>query len=295
LGHLAGEGALLEMNSTVIQRMFGRTLVAFFIATALAASVYPQRSLALEPKSFATGEELLFEAEFSRAILRKMDVADFRFRATREIVANQSGAASPSLLLTGEVSSKGFFSRLFNLRIHEHIESSVDPATFSVWRTLKIDEQGKRVRHSEAIFDRVAGQVTWTERDPKNPQQQPRVMTTPFAGTIHDIVSAIYFMRMQPLEIGKAFEIQISDSGRIYRLPIKVIERRRMKTVLGRINVIRLDPDVFGEDRLIRGKGKFSIWLSDDERHIPVRADLNTDLGKFEIKLKRYSSGTETP
>jgi hypothetical protein len=114
-------------------------------------------------------------------------------------------------------------------------------------------------------------------------------MTTAFAGTIHDVVSAIYFMRIQPLEVGKGFEIQISDSGRIYQLPVRVVERREMKTLLGRIGVVRVDADIFGEDRLIRGKGKFSIWLSDDARHIPVRADLTTDVGKFEIKLKKTS------
>jgi len=277
------------MKFTGIKRFARLWLAALTLATALIAPGFSQNNLTLEGNSFTAGEELVYEAEFSRAVLRKMDVADFRFRATRDVAPNQNGASSPSLRLIGDVTSKGFFSRLFNLRIHEHIESSVDLATFSVWRTVKIDEQGKRIRHSEAVFDRVAGQVTWTERDPNNPQQQPRIMTTPFAGTIHDVVSAIYFMRMQPLEIGKAFEIQISDSGRIYRVPVKVTERKRMKTILGRTDAIRLDADIFGEDRLIRGKGKFSIWLSEDQRHIPVRADLSTHVGKFAIKLKKVS------
>lgn len=278
------------MKFTNLKRFAGPALAALTLATALVTPVFSQKNLTLEANSFPAGEELIYEAEFSRAVLRKMDVADFRFQAMRETIPNQNGASSPALRLIGDVASKGFFSRLFNLRIREHIESSVDPATLSVWRTVKIDEQGKRVRHSEAIFDRAAGQVTWTERDPNNPQQQPRIMTTPFAGTIHDIVSAIYFMRMQPIEIGKSFEIQISDSGRIYRVPVKVAERKRMKTILGRIDAIRLDADIFGEDRLIRGKGKFSIWLSADQRHIPVRADLSTHLGKFEIKLKKVSN-----
>jgi len=269
---------------------FSRLLMVAVFAVALASPSSAQNIRSLSATTIPAGEEMVFEAEFSRAVLRKVDVADFRFRAARENIANQSGQSSPCLRLIGDVASKGFFSRLFNLRFHEHIESSVDPATFSVLRTSKVDEQGKRVRHSEAVFDRAAGVVTWTERDPNNPRQQPRVMTAPFAGTIHDIVSAIYFLRTQKLETGKSFEIQISDSGRIYRLPIKVIERRRMKTVLGRVDVIRVDPDIFGEDSLIRGQGKFSIWLTEDERHIPVRADLSTEVGKFEIKLKRVST-----
>jgi uncharacterized protein DUF3108 len=277
------------MRFSGLQKFARVICVALILGATLPLPAYAQRSLALAPNSFTLGEELVYEAEFSRAVLRKMDVADFRFTSKRETVPSESGEPAFSLRLIGDVASKGFFSRLFNLRVHEHIESSVDPATFSVLRTSKVDEQGKRVRHSDAVFDRAAGKVTWTERDPNNPQQQPRVTTVPFAGDIQDLVSAIYFIRTQPLEIGKAFEMQVSDSGRIYRLPVRVVERRRMKTVLGRISVIRVDPELFGEDRLIRGKGKFSMWLSEDERRIPVRADLSTDMGKFEIKLKRVS------
>ncbi|MEP6708442.1 MAG: DUF3108 domain-containing protein, partial [Pyrinomonadaceae bacterium] len=95
---------------------------------------------------------------------------------------------------------------------------------------------------------------------------------------------------VQPLEVGKGFEVQVSDSGRIYRLPISVVERRRMKTVLGKIGVVRVDAEIFGENRLVRGTGKFSIWLSDDERRIPVQARVSNSTGTFEIKLKRVAA-----
>jgi hypothetical protein len=271
--------------SSLARAVFLALALSFLLGLPLQAQI----TLAVDPKSFAAGEELIYEAEFSRAVLRKVDVADFRFTSTLEGGPNQPGRPSLSLRLTGDVASKGFFSKLFNLRFHEHIESSVDPVTFSVGRTSKLDEQGKRLRHSEAVFDRTTGKVTWTEHDPNNSQQQPRVITGEFSGAIQDVVSAIYFVRSRPLEVGQRFEIQVSDSGRIYRLPINVVARRRMKTVLGRISVIRIDPEVFGEDRLLRGKGKFSIWLSDDQRRVPVRADLSNELGKFEIKLKQVS------
>src|SRR5688500_3440882 len=71
--------------------------------------------------AFENGEELVYVAEFSRALLRKMDVADFRFTAAREKPVDSErrpdgGGAGYSLKLTGDVSSKGFFSKLFNLR-----------------------------------------------------------------------------------------------------------------------------------------------------------------------------------
>lgn len=273
-----------------IWKTVSRLLCLCVVLACAASPLLAQRSMGASVSSFYNGEELTYEAEFSRALLRNVDIADFRFTAFREPSSSQAKQTSTGLVLTGDIATKGFFSKLFNLRIHEHIESNVDPVAFSVLRTTKLDEQGKRVRVSEAVFDRSQGKITWTERDPNQPQQQPRVATASFTGTIQDVVSAIYFVRMQTLEVGKPFEIQVSDSGRVYRLPVNVVERRRIKTVLGRINTIRVNPELFGNERLIRGKGKLSVWLSDDQRRIPVRAHLSNDLGTFEIKLKHVST-----
>jgi hypothetical protein len=61
-----------------------------------------------------------------------------------------------------------------------------------------------------------------------------------------------------------------------------------MKTILGRVNVLKVNPELFGPGRLIdEEKGEFSIWITDDERHIPVAGRVKTDYGTFDIKLKR--------
>src|SRR5688572_15989221 len=217
-----------------------RFLCASVVLACAASPLLAQRSIGASVSSFHNGEELVYEAEFSRALLRNIDIADFRFTARREAYNSQTAPAARGLILTGDIATKGFFSKLFNIRIHEHIESSVDPVSFSVLRTTKLDEQGKRVRISETVFDHRQGKLTWTAREPNQPQQQPRVATACFAGIIQDVVSAIYFVRMRTREVGKRCERQVTGSGRVYRVPINVIERRRMKTVLGRINTIRL-------------------------------------------------------
>ena len=242
-------------------------------------------------RHFELGEELHFEAEFSRALLRKIDVADLKFRATRTPVekSNESSDAKPyALTFHADVSSKGFFTRLFNLKFRERVESTVEPGTFTIQRTTILDEQGKRVRATETTFDSSKGKMTWTSRDPNNPDAEPRHAITDFTGQLQDVLSAIYFIRTQPLKVGATFEIFIGDGGRVYKIPVKVVEKRRMKTVLGRVDVLRVNPELFGPERLIdQEKGEFSIWITDDARHIPVGGKVKTDYGTFDIKLKR--------
>ena len=256
---------------------------AITIVVACAGSMFAQSegtSRVVRAHPFEPKEELVYAAEFSRALLKNVDVAEFRFTADR-----QDKTREPLLVFTGEVFSKGFFSRLFNLRFREVMESEVDRSSFNVQKTRRTDEQGKRKRVSEAVYEN--GRVEWIERDPDNPNNK-RTEDATFKGQIHDILSAIYFLRTQPLALGKTLELNISDSGQVYKIPVKVVEKKRMKTILGRVEVLRVNPELFGPGRLIeKEKGEFSIWITDDARHIPVSARVKTDYGTFEIKLKR--------
>jgi hypothetical protein len=267
-----------------------RTLKTISLILFLVAAVAGANAQAPRPKPFEPVEELHFEAEFTRAVLRKLDVADLKFEAS----SSAASADQPeALTFKAEVTSKGFFARLFNLKFRERVESIVEPSTFTIQKTTILDEQGKRVRHTESTFDRTQGKMTWTLRDPNNPGSEPRHKTAEFSGQLQDVLSAIYFIRTQPLEVGKTFDVYIGDGGQVYTIPVKVIEKKRMKTVLGRVDALRVNAELFGPERLIdHEKGEFSIWITDDARRIPVRGRVKTDYGVFDIKLKRVISGT---
>lgn len=276
---------------TTLQRLkifFFILILTLAFGFAIPAQAVAQKTA---PRPFEPLEELHFEAEFSRALLRKIDVADLKFHASSS--PTPANGESYALTFKAEVTSKGFFARLFNLKFKETVESIVEPLTFTVKKTTILDEQGKRVRETKSTFDSSKGQMTWTLRDPNNPQSEPRHTITEFSGQqLQDVLSAIYFIRTQPLEVGKGFDIFIGDGGRVYTIPVKVIEKKRMKTVLGRVDAFRVTAELFGPERLINDeKGEFSIWFTADARHVPVGGRVKTDYGIFDIKLKRVITG----
>lgn len=276
-----------KLMSFALAGLFVAALVALVPARADENVEDEIRSLPFEPN-----ETLHYEGEFSRSLLRGINVADLRFSFNQEqvISADENNPKMQSVLtFTGEAVSKGIVSKLFGLNFRQRVESRVDADSFSVLRTTKLDEQGKRKRTSDAVFDHDSGTVTFTELDPNDPSRPPRVVTSQTNGTIQDIASAIYYLRTQKLEPGKTLELLISDTGQVYRIPVTISKGEQLKTVLGKVNTLRVSPEMFGEGRLIRGKGDITIWFTADESHVPVRARINNNLGRLDIKLKRMT------
>jgi hypothetical protein len=268
-----------------------RLAVLALLLCSLALTSVPVRAVAPVPEPSTTPaettEELVYEGEFTRALLRGINVAELRFTSTRMATGtaadNKNGVP---IRITMEAFTKGILRKLFGLNFRQRVESTVEPASFSVLQTNKLDVQGKRERISEAVFDRNAGKVVWTERDPNEPNRPPRVVTNQLSGDVQDIATAFYYLRTQPLALGQSFEMLVSDSGQVYRTPVRVTERKKMKTVLGQVWTLRVEPEIFGEGHLLRGKGKMSIWFTDDARRVPVKAQISNDLGRLDIKLK---------
>ena len=101
-----------------------KSIVVIFVLAFATSIVARAQRVESNSRHFELGEELLFEAEFSRALLRKIDVADLKFRATRTPVED-AGSKPYALTFNADVASKGFFARLFNLKFRERVESTV--------------------------------------------------------------------------------------------------------------------------------------------------------------------------
>ena len=276
------------------------------------AAVRPNDSPPALRLPFQVDEELIYQADFSRLLLRGIEIAEFRSTVERERPlsetraagapaagmaasgttngAQQPAAPPDNLVFKGDVNAKGWFRKIFGIDFHYSHEATVAPDTLLILHTSKLDEQGKRVRVSDAVFDRATNTVTWTERNPNDANAEPRVVRNVLDGAAHDFISAIYFLRTQPLKAGQSFELAVSDSGQTVRVPVRVVERKTVKSVVGRVPTFRVEIGLFGAGRLVGDRdGEMTLWITDDERRIPVRARLTADVGTLDIKLKKVS------
>jgi hypothetical protein len=80
--------------------------------------------------------------------------------------------------------------------------------------------------------------------------------------------------------------MSVSDSGLVYDIPVRIAARELQKTIFGKQWCFRVEPEVFGPNRLIEREGGMQIWITDDARRLPVRSVVNTPYGKVDIRLK---------
>ena len=249
------------------------TILSLFFVPALAQT---------KPKieSYKLGETLSYEGKYSKAIFRGIAVADFNFTV-------QKAANGENFFIKSEAKSKGTLIKLLGYKFYQNFQSTVEGDKLRILKTVKRDEQDERIRNSEAVFDYQSKKVTFVETDPNDMSRPPYRVASPLEFDTQDIVSAIYTLRRLPLAVGKTFELSVSDSGLVYKIPVRVTAREQQKSILGKVLCFRVEPEIFGMNRLIEQKGSMIIWITDDARRLPVRAQINANIGRFEVKLKQ--------
>ena len=226
---------------------------------------------------FVVGESLSFEGKINKFAV-SLTIGDM----TLEVVNSANGR----LQLKADARSRGTMLRWLRYSFLQEIDAVADARDLRSISTKKHDVQKQKVRDSIATFDYPDRKVTWVETNPNEPMQPPRTIASDLDGPTYDIVSSLYIIRTLPMSVGFSTALNISDSGLVYRIPVRVAARERQKTIFGDVWCYRVEPLVFGPGRFFEQKGKMEIWITDDARRIPVRARVNAEVGKVDVRLK---------
>ncbi len=105
---------------------------------------------------------------------------------------------------------------------------------------------------------------------------------------VEDPTTAFFRVRMLPLVSGQRYEFPVFSGRETWPLRLVVDPRQELDTVLGLIPVIPVR--VFTEhEGDLEQRGNIVLFLSDDERRVPVRAILHTNFGPIRADLVSYT------
>ena len=147
---------------------------------------------------------------------------------------------------------------------------------------LKVRE-GKHKRDREIVFDHAAKKAVYINHL-DNKKTESGISDSTF-----DPLSSLYYLRGIRLEVGKPVFIDVFDSKKLYKMEVQVLKKETVETPSGTFKTILIKPLMRSEGIFYR-KGDILIWLTDDEKRIPVLLKTKVALGsvKAVITNSRY-------
>lgn len=234
-----------------------------------------------EPLPFKVGETLTYDVSFSKLIFSGT-IGELELSVSRP----SEPATAEILELKADAVSKGFFPKLFGIKVKDRYISLVDHGDFGMHASTKLLEEGKIRREQKSVINRETGLVTYTDRDLTHARSEPKVKEKASPPWIQDLLSTIYFVRTQRLKEGDVIPVPISDGGELYNIEVIAGRREEIKTAAGKFNAIQLNAKVF-DGRYIKRSGEMLVWLTDDQPRIPIRARIKTSGATITVDLKR--------
>jgi hypothetical protein len=160
-------------------------------------------------------------------------------------------------------------------RIESYLTSGTPPLYIGSPRLYQERKhEGKTITNREARFDRQKLEVTTIDHRKNSENKQAITKRT------YDTLSSFYYFRTIPLQVGASYFIDIFDCKRLWNTEVKVLRREEIVTPLGKFKTIVIHPLLKSEGLFAR-TGDIFIWLTDDERRIPVQMKSKVIVGSI--------------
>ncbi len=165
--------------------------------------------------------------------------------------------------------------------------STIADSQYCTASTFLRAQEGSRSRETKVTFEH--SKASYIEKDLLKNTVQTKELDVP--PCVHDVINSLYHLRTLRLDTGKNVVLPLSDGKKSVSARIEAQERETVKTPLGQFKTIRYEAFLFNEVLYTR-KGRLFIWLTDDDRRLPVqiRVRLNVAVGTITLQLEKEAS-----
>jgi len=214
---------------------------------------------------FGEGEKLVFSVQYGivnagDASLEVRNIASLDSVDCYRIVSNAR---------TNDV-----FSVVFKVR--DRYESYMDTTELYSLRYEKHVREGKFKRDEVVDFDQRRHKAIYQDRDVR------------IAPRTQDVLSALYYVRTLPLEVGQSVSVANHTDGKNYPLVINVLRRETVKVDAGTFDCLVLEPILRGP-AIFTQKGRLTVWVTNDRYKMPVLMKSKVVIGSVAAVLKEYT------
>lgn len=201
-----------------------------------------------------------------------------------------SGIKGGTAVLDYENTREGFVVRTratslpvisFFYKVDDFAQSTLYPDGYPENYIIKIQE-GRHRRDKAAWFERKeeGGPQKVIYKNILDDEQKEFYFDTP----VYDMLSAFYAMTKMPLEPGSSKYFDIFDTKKLWHTEVQVLQKEKIRVQSREFNTILIKPNLKSEG-IFRRTGDVFIWITDDDRKLPVLMKSKALIGTFTVEL----------
>jgi hypothetical protein len=268
----------LLIASLVLLLLVGITPIVYFavlyIPMASVASADSTDTVEIKPLgrevdniAFGIGEKLSFDINYGFINAGT---------ATMEVSRLIEFAGRPAYQIVTTANSNDFFSTFY--KVEDRAESIMDAIGLFSWHFEKRLREGNYKADRLFDFDQMNGKAFYKSDTFDVPMYT------------HDVLSALYYVRTQKLEVGKSLYIDAFNDGKLFPLEVRVVKKEKVSVDAGQFECVVVEP-LLQSVGVFKHSGSLKVWLTDDRVRLPVLMKSKVLVGSISAELTDYELG----
>jgi len=220
----------------------------------------------VENKSLKTGEKLVFSLKWNFVTA---GVAEMRIDNIEQV----NGRSAYHIIT--ESRSLPFFDVFYKIRNRD--DSYMDTESLCSLKFESHHRESGSEKDEVVLFDHINGKYKLTEPN--------RSMEVEMPAFVHDSISALYYLRTMDIKVGEEYFFDCQSGDKIYPLRVVVHKKEKIHVPAGKFECYVVEPFVTENIGVFRAKGRLWIWLTCDDRKLPVLMKSKIFIGSISAVL----------
>ncbi len=222
--------------------------------------------------SFKDGEQLTFRIYYNMGFIW-INAGNAQFTTVLEDMNNRK---------VYHIAGTGHTAKSYEwfYKVNDKYETFIDRETMSPQRFIRNVSEGSTKINEDISFNQTTGQAISKNKTYSIPK------------CTQDVLSAIYFARnidYNKYKEGDRIPFNMFLDNQLYSLYIKYMGKEEIDTKMGTFKSIKIVPLLI-QGSIFKGGEKMTIWVSDDENHLPLRVDSPILVGSIKVDLVAYNN-----
>ncbi|MDI9357504.1 MAG: DUF3108 domain-containing protein [Phycisphaerales bacterium] len=246
-------------------------LVIFFLLGVFLLRAQIIDSCSIKNTTIGGAENISFDVNYKWGIIN-LNAGVANFTCKLEMFKDR-----PVFHLIGVGTSNSKYDWIFKVR--DTYETYIDTMSMQPARFVRRVHEGGTQFYENVFFDK-AHSLAITE-----------TKTFPVPNCIQDILSSMCYARninFDTFKINQKVYFQVFLDNEVQNIFIKYLGKAILKTRIGKINTIKFSPLLLKGTMFQGGEDAMTIWVTDDDNHIPVRIESPIIVGSVRVDLSDY-------